>query len=115
MNAKPTHTLPKVADWQTYGGGTSAAPGRYSYHAPISGGKLSAHGSPGTYMIDPISSDRGKHLGYRVLFCDAGGELSARGAQRGLYSDLIGYPVTLPKARKRVQEHFATHFTGEAS
>lgn len=105
MNAR---TIPTFPHWQTYAGGTSS-PSRYSYHVPVSGGPVSVHGSPGMYMVDPVAWPSGKHRGYRVLFCDAGGELISRGVQGGLYREICG-PVTLPEARRAVAQDFALHF-----
>ena len=99
------YSLAPQSEWQTYGGRD-----RHSYHAPISGGNRSVHGSPGTYMIDPLTNDRGRHIGYRVLFCDAGGDLTAQGKQTGLYAQ-VAPRVTLPAARKAVREHFAQNFS----
>jgi hypothetical protein len=103
-------TIPPFSKWQTYGGGTSS-PARHSYHVPVSGGPVSVHGSPGMYMVDPVFSATGRYLGYRVLFCDAGGELISRGAQLSLYRDVTAKLVTLPEARRAVREDFERHFT----
>lgn len=102
------YALPPTAEWQTYAGGTGS-PGRHSYHAPISGGTLSAHGSPGTYMIDPVASPKGRHMGYHVLFCDAGGDLLSRGIQAGLYA-VVSNLSSLPAARRAVKDHFFRTF-----
>jgi hypothetical protein len=103
------YTLAKFRDWQTYGAGTWHGRERHSCHAPVSGGGVSVHGSPGTYMVDPVADSKGRHRGYRVLFCDAGGDLAAAGLQRGLYAEVAG-PVTLPVARRAVREHFERTF-----
>lgn len=104
------YTLAPQSEWSTYAGGTCAAPDRYSYHAPISGGNVSSHGSPGTYMVDPSQDGRGRHRGYHVMFCDAGGDLIAAGKQSGLYRNVTERPVTLPEARRMVKADFAKYF-----
>lgn len=72
--SKSNHAVPALAGWNTYAGGTFAAPGKHSYDfytGPIrEGGRQ--------YSISPYTTDHGHHAGYR-LFVFPGGSDSLRG------------------------------------
>lgn len=47
--------MPAISQWNTYAGGTGAAPGKNGYDFRIDGRQ---------YMISPFSNTRGRHMGY---------------------------------------------------
>jgi hypothetical protein len=58
MPTKKKSVVPPLSDWNMFAGGLSAAPGKRSYELVLPG--------TGTLSIDPISSERGAHLGYSL-------------------------------------------------
>lgn len=61
--ARPTVPT-SLSQWNTFAGGTSAAAGKHGYDARVTD---SSHRiGYQTFTIQPISSDRGRHLGYRL-------------------------------------------------
>ena len=55
---KKSSIVPSLSDWDMYAGGTGAVPGKRSYGLTLPG--------IGSLSIDPISSERGVHLGYSL-------------------------------------------------
>jgi hypothetical protein len=56
-NPRAASSIPGLDKWSMFAGGTAAAPGKHGYD-------LRAGGQ--TYTIQPISSQHGRHLGYRL-------------------------------------------------
>ena len=72
MGAVDGYSVPGIANWRMYAGGTSAAQGKHSYQFDYMNV---------TYNIDPISSQYGRHLGYSLTASGAHGE-------RGLWATI---------------------------
>lgn len=79
--------------WSTFAGGTSAAPGKYSY---------SIKGDFGDYHIWPVSSRTGRHLGYKLMWADTKSS-GIEGA--GLWHDIGGTSSRYASLMKRAREH----------
>lgn len=87
--------------WNTYAGGTFAAPDRHAYDSKT---------TIGTYSIQPIGHrhNSNRHMGYRVHFINDKGKITAPGT--GLWNILKGTELqpglcTLPEARRLCQQH----------
>ena len=81
--------MPAISQWNTYAGGTGAAPGKNSYDFRIAGRQ---------YMIDPVSSVLGRHRGYSLqVFPGANNGYALLGA-KGEEVRLIGECFRSPQA-----------------
>lgn len=58
----PRHIIPPIVEWNTYAGGTSAAPGRRAYDFYPTEGKTAS------FSIQPVSyhRDANQHMGYKL-------------------------------------------------
>lgn len=75
-------TIPGISKWNTYAGGTSAAPEKHGYY--------DIRGPFGLFTIDPISTQYGRHRGYKLSFANEKG-LILEGIHGGLWHDLGMY------------------------
>jgi hypothetical protein len=82
--------------WSTFAGGTSAAEGKHGYDT---------HLSVGTYSIQPVTTQYGRHAGYLVHFINDKGVLVG-----GLWQQ-IGKFHSPNAAKKASREHFEKHFS----
>jgi len=80
--------------WNTYAGGTFAAPDKHGY---------SARTNLGTYDIQPVSFSSGKHRGYRLHFINDKGKLAG-----GLYQE-IGMFRSPNAAKSASIKHYNKH------
>jgi hypothetical protein len=76
-NLSLVRTIPGLAAWSMYAGGTAAAPGKHGY---------SLRTSFGTYHIDPYSTREGRHRGYLLAFTNELGKVEQPGLWRQIGS-----------------------------
>jgi hypothetical protein len=100
----PKRQIPGIAAWNTFAGGTAAAPGKHSYSLNV---------PEGEYHVDPISShrsaataDRGRHQGYKLQFA---ARQQPRGGHSGLWHDL-GMHRSPARAAVAARKHYATSY-----
>lgn len=75
-------------NWHTFAGGTAAAPDKYSYQAIT--GELNGREQ---YLINPVSSSRGRHLHYVLRY------FGPRGYET------LGKGARVPSLKRQAQEH----------
>ena len=80
--------------WSVHAGGTFAAEGKYGY---------TAHPIIGSYHIDPVSYESGKHKGYHLRFTNDKGVLLG-----GLWQDL-GMFRSPNEAKGKAVAHYKEH------
>jgi hypothetical protein len=90
--------IPSIGKWSMFAGGTSAAKGKHGYTFAV---------PQGTYYVSPISSNRGRHIGYSLRFSATGGR--PKGTHGGLWHDL-GMHRSPQLAIKAAKEHHAKGF-----
>ena len=73
---RATGKIPGIAAWNMFAGGTGAAPDKHGY---------SLHLPEGEYHVAPVSSQRGRHRGYSLMFA---ARQQPRGGHSGLWHDL---------------------------
>ena len=81
--------------WSMFAGGTGAASGKHGY---------AAVGSFGEYMIQPVSTQYGRHKGYQEYFINNKGKLPG-----GLYQSL-GLFRSPNEAKGAAIRHYQKHF-----
>lgn len=91
-------SIPGIAGWNTYAGGTAAAAGKHAYDLYV---------PEGQYTIGPISSQRGRHLGYSLKFAATGQQ--PRGGHGGLWHDL-GMHRSPASAAVAARKHYTASF-----
>lgn len=92
-------SVPGIAKWMRFAGGTGAAEGKYSYTFEV---------PEGTYYVDPIASSRGRHLYYKVKF--AATHKRPASSHGGLWHEVRGEFSSPGKAASAAAHHHSTAF-----
>jgi hypothetical protein len=98
-HATAKRAVPGISKWDTFAGGTSAAPGKYSYSISVPEGK---------YYISPFTRGGGRHAGYYLKFA-TNGNGRPRGAHSGLWHEL-GIQRSPANAANAAAKHYAKGF-----
>lgn len=95
--ASPKYQIPGIAAWNRSAGGTAAAPGKHGYSLRL---------PEGEYHVSPISSQRGRHRGYSLMFA---ARQQPRGSHGGLWHNL-GMHRSPAQAAVAARKHYRVSY-----
>lgn len=84
--------IPSIGEWHMHAGGTGS-PDKHGY---------TLHPPEGSYYIDPVSNQHGRHIGYVCRFAATGGKGAGANRHSGLWHDIGMFktPASAVKAAK---------------